>query len=207
MIEPTSSSPGDQHVTLREFETWQKAVANEATLRQTTLEEARQGLKELVDARFDAAQTALSLALTHHDRRLDEHAETLLRERAMVRDFLAAIRAADQIAISKAEESVNKRLEGMNELRAQIAAERAEYVRQDTYSARHDELISRISTLEQGQVGLTGQVSTLAGLAAKVNVLETGAANIAGRMTIVAFGITVFLTFVVIAVNFFTSKL
>ena len=207
MIEPTSTSKGSDHVTLREFEAWQKALAEAAVLRQTMLEEARDALEKLVNARFDAAQTALALALEGHHRHHEAEATTLLRERAMVREYLDKIRAADQVAISKAEEAVNKRLEGMNELRAQISSERAEYVRVDTYSARHDELIARLNVLENGQVSLIGQLAGLAGLPARINVLENGAANIAGRMTIVAAVITVVITFVVIAVNIITSRL
>src|SRR5688500_13262448 len=120
MIEPTSTTPGSAAISIREWEAWQKAQSNEAVLRQRMLEEARDSLEKLVNARFESAQTALSLALDEHQRQHKIEAETLLRERAMVREYLAQIRAADQVAISKAEESVNKRLEGMNELRAQI---------------------------------------------------------------------------------------
>ena len=218
MIEPTSTTPGSQAITVREWEAWQKSQSNEAVLRQTMLEEARvsleklvlarsDALEHLVNARFDAAQTALSLALTVHDRRLDEHRETLLRERGMVRDYLAQLRDADQVAISKAEESVNKRLEAMNELRAQITSERGEFVRSDTYSARHDELIARINFLEQANVGLQGQVAALTALPARINLLENNASNIQGRMAVVAAVITVIITFVVIAVNFVTARL
>ena len=201
MIEPVSTVPGNSPVTLREFEAWQKAQANEAVLRQRMLEEARDALEKLVDARFDAAQMALSLALANHDRRLDEHAEVLLRERRMVRDYLAQIREADQTAIAKAEEAVNRRLEGMNELRAQIASERAEYVRNDTYSARHDEILTRQNSLEQSLVQLREQLIGLAGIPARVNTLENGASNVQGRLTVAAAVVTVVITFVVIAVN------
>lgn len=168
--------------------------------------QARDALEKLVNSRFDAAQLALTLAQNEHQRQHGIEADTLLRERLMVRDYLAQIRTGDQVAISKAEESVNKRLEQMNELRAQITQERGEFVRSDTYSARHDELIARLNVLEQGQVSTIGQLSGLAALAAKVNLLETGAANIAGRMTIVAAVITVIITFVVVAVNLITSR-
>jgi hypothetical protein len=206
VIEPTSTTPGSQSISIREWEAWQRAQANEAVLRQTMLEEARDALEKLVNSRFDAAQTALNAALAAHQELHAVSAETLLRERTMVRDYLAKLRDADQLAITNAAESVNKRLEAMNELRTQITSERGEFVRNDTYSARHDELISRINTLEQGYVGLRGEVATLLPLPARVNVLENGAANIAGRMTIVAAVITVILTFVVVAVNVLTSS-
>jgi len=207
MIEPTSTSPGTQLISIREWEAWQRAQANEAVLRQTMLEEARDALEKLVNSRFDAAQTALNAALAAHQELHAVSADTLLRERAMVRDYLARLREADQIAISKAEQAVDKRLEGMNELRAQITSERGEYVRIDTYSARHDELITRLNALEQGQVAVRSELTTLAALPARVNTLENGAANIAGRMTVVAAVITVILTFVVVAVNLVTSRL
>ena len=54
MIEPTSTSKGSDHVTLREFESWQKSQAEIATLRQQLVEEARRGLERLTDERFRA---------------------------------------------------------------------------------------------------------------------------------------------------------
>lgn len=210
MIEPTSTSPGTQVITIREWEAWQKAQSNEAVLRQRMLEEARDGLEKLVAARFDAVQMALSLALDEHQRQHKIEAETLLRERAMVREYLDKIRAADQMAIAKAEESVNKRLEAMNELRAQITSERGEFVRNDTYSARHDELITRISALENGQVGISGQVAPLAPLPGQIAVLREGASNLQGRIAVAAavtgVVVTVAITVVVIIVNILTSK-
>lgn len=45
----------------------------------------------------------------------------------------------------KAESAVNARLEGMNELRAQITEERGLYLLRDQYNERHEALIQRVT--------------------------------------------------------------
>lgn len=48
-------------------------------------------------------------------------------------------------ALQKAENSVNVRLEAMNELRAQIERERGMFLLKDQYNERHEALVQRVS--------------------------------------------------------------
>lgn len=68
------------------------------------------------------------------------------REHAMLRD-----------ALGKAEGAVNQRLEGMNELRAQINAERGAYLSTSTYEAKHEVLVEKINRLEQQGANTSGR--------------------------------------------------
>lgn len=61
MIEPTSTSPGDKPVTLREFEAYQKAVAKETTLRW-----------QLFDQYKDSSEESLRLQAREYERRLED---------------------------------------------------------------------------------------------------------------------------------------
>lgn len=55
-------------------------------------------------------------------------------------------------AIDKAETSLDSRLEGMNEFRAQILSERAHFVTQDNYNQKHDQLDQQIDEVRRTYV-------------------------------------------------------
>ncbi len=57
----------------------------------------------------------------------------------------------------RAVETVNGRLAEMNNLRDQIQSERGEFLRMDTYNARHDELITRMNAVERTLATLAGR--------------------------------------------------
>jgi DNA repair exonuclease SbcCD ATPase subunit len=60
-------------------------------------------------------------------------------------------------AINKAEDAVNLRLEGMNELRAQINTERGKYVTRETFDAVNSSTDGRLKTLENNKSNLEGR--------------------------------------------------
>jgi hypothetical protein len=66
-----------------------------------------------------------------------------------------------QEAVGKAEASVDKRLEGMNELRAQITSERAVYLTRAVYDAAHAELRSRVTNNTEAIIKLSSELSSL----------------------------------------------
>lgn len=58
---------------------------------------------------------------------------------------------ASQTALSLAKEDINRRLEGMNELRAQILAERGQFTLRSEYEAKHEILGNAIRDLQKYQ--------------------------------------------------------
>lgn len=68
---------------------------------------------------------------------------------------------SDNRAIVLAREDVNRRLEGMNELRNQITDERGDYMTRKEYDAKHDTLIERVSALERSRSNLEGKLWAL----------------------------------------------
>ena len=87
-------------------------------------------LKDYVDKRFGAAELAVEKAVT---------ATALAVDKAFEQN---------QRAIDKAEEAVEKRLEGMNEFRAQLASERGQYVTVDSYAQQHGALEDKLTALD-----------------------------------------------------------
>lgn len=66
-----------------------------------------------------------------------------------------------QTAVDKAEQTVNLRLEGMNELRQQITDERGQYLERPVYDAAHDELRRQVTTNTEGGIKLTTELAAL----------------------------------------------
>jgi hypothetical protein len=64
-------------------------------------------------------------------------------------------------AVEKALESNNKRLEGMNELRAQIATERGNYVPREAFDEKNSAFDERLKSLEKGGAFDAGRIAML----------------------------------------------
>ena len=78
-------------------------------------------------------------ALVGHLRELiEERFAAHTREHLMIREM-----------VSKAEDSVNTRLEGMNALRSQIERERSQYLSRVEYDAKHETLEQRVADAER----------------------------------------------------------
>lgn len=87
------------------------------------------------------------------DRRLEEIGITIAR---MDEKFSSSERA---LLVAKSE--IDRRLNDMNELRAQIASERGEFVRREKFDADHDTLVIAISNLQKFQWGMLGALGVL----------------------------------------------
>jgi hypothetical protein len=91
--------------------------------------------------------------------KLAEYRESHGREHVLLAD-----------AIKRAQEALIVRLEGMNEFRAQLEQERASMMTRDTFDAKHEALEATVSKL-------------IDGTNLRVSTLETGYANLSGRIT------------------------
>ena len=89
---------------------------------------------------------------------------------------------AEREAAALARTEMNRRLEGMNELRDQIQTERSGYVQRDMYDHEH-------ATLRDS-------------MDARLKVLETGGANLQGRMWMMGAVISAILSLLMIALRF-----
>jgi hypothetical protein len=71
---------------------------------------------------------------------------------------------AAEKAIMLAKEDIDRRLDAMNELRAQITLERTEFVTRAWYTQAHDALEERLRTVEQFKSNIDGKIYMLGGL-------------------------------------------
>lgn len=83
-------------------------------------------------------------------------------------------------AIEIARQGVEYRLEGMNELRAQITSERGSYIGRDLYEGNRDSIAkqfeamnNRVSTLEGRKLGTAGAIGWIIGVAGVVVAVLT----------------------------------
>lgn len=91
-----------------------------------------------------------------------------------MRDFVDMRDTLKQRAIEKAEASVDKRLEGMNEFRAQLKDERANFI--------------TVDKLESEKTAIHGRIDAMA---KDYDALEKWKNNMQGRFVIIAIVITV----------------
>jgi Haemolysin XhlA len=119
------------------------------------------GLEAVLLERAAALDKALMLQADVHDRRLakateeterriDERWTNHHREHRMIQE-----------AVGKAEMSVDKRLEAMNELRAQINNERGSYLTRALYETNHNDLRQRVLTNSENLIKMATEVSNL----------------------------------------------
>lgn len=115
------------------------------------------GLEGVLKERAIALDKALELAYESYKSEFAQRWENHRREHILIHE-----------AVQKAETSVDKRLEGMNELREQITSERAIYLTRAVYETNHNDLRQRVMSngdklivLEAAFAALREDVATL----------------------------------------------
>ena len=71
----------------------------------------------------------------------------------------------EQKALEVARAEIERRLEGMNELRAQITSERGNYIARAEFEAKHEQITQRLGSLETLQAGVLSRLTVVAALA------------------------------------------
>jgi hypothetical protein len=91
-------------------------------------------------ARYEAQEKAVELALTRVDRELQAHFHAAREE------VHAALASADK-AIAKSEASTDKRFDSVNEFRAQLSDQAATFMMRSESLARHDRTAEQVSEM------------------------------------------------------------
>jgi hypothetical protein len=85
-----------------------------------------------------------------------------LERHKLEQQALSIARNADNMALALAKAEIDRRLEGMNELRAQITDERGRYVLRDMYDEQHaqlrDNVDARLKALENIKSNMEGRL-------------------------------------------------
>jgi preprotein translocase subunit SecF len=117
-------------------------------------------LVQFVDRTLEAERRLTEAELRRRDALLEAHvrAEDLRHE-------------VGDAKIQKANEVLDYRLEEMNNFRAQINQERAEYVRREMYDREHDALGERVKILEIVRGEQTGRTAAYASVVAFVVIV------------------------------------
>jgi alkylation response protein AidB-like acyl-CoA dehydrogenase len=135
--------------------------------------------------------------------RSDSPDESTITLRELLEQRIDALEKAWQTRIEDhrrtheaAADSIERRLGEMNQLRHQIESERGDYVRRDTLDDKLTAATSEFRELARAN-------------AARISILENGAANLQGRIAVAAavtgVMVTVAVTVVVIVVNLLTG--
>ena len=80
------------------------------------------------------------------------------------------VHIAEHEAIAKAESAVNQRLEGMNELRSQINAERGRYVTRENFETVNSSVDTRLKMLENKSSNTEGRMWVIGAVVIVINV-------------------------------------
>jgi HD superfamily phosphohydrolase len=128
-----------------------------------------------------------------HDARHAHDEATTAREAALVRTVVEQRQADHELrheeqhrsdirAVDHAQEALEKRLEKLNELRAEVSTDRAMYLPRDTYTTAHEALVMQVGdlqkrlTLAEGKAAGTASTSSLIMSVAGVILTVVGAA-------------------------------
>jgi HD superfamily phosphohydrolase len=124
-----------------------------------------------------------------HEARHSHDEATTAREAALVRTVVEQRQAdhelrheeqhkSDLRAVDHAQEALEKRLEKLNELRAEVSTDRSQYLTRDTYATAHDALIAQVGDLQRrltlaegkaaGATSTTGLLLACAGVIATI---------------------------------------
>jgi hypothetical protein len=87
------------------------------------------------------------------------------REHALEKEALTVAASAQQRALDLARQDINRRLEGMNELRQQITSERGNFISRAEYEAKHEQVTERLQIIETNQASLLSRLTVVAALA------------------------------------------
>jgi hypothetical protein len=80
---------------------------------------------------------------------LREHIEAMLANHQRAHNVQ---HAAQEEARKEAQADIQRRLEGLNELRGEVTKDRSQFMRLDVYEQRHQNLTDRVETLERGAI-------------------------------------------------------
>lgn len=105
-----------------------------------------------------------------HEVRHAHDEATTAREAALVRTVVEQRQAdhelrhdaqhrADLRAVDHAQEALEKRLEKLNELRAEVSTDRSQFLTRDTYATAHDGLVAQVADLQKRVTLAEGRVS------------------------------------------------
>jgi len=111
-----------------------------------------------------------------HDRNgnsvpLKEYIEAILAEREKA---LQAAFASQQVALNRASESLELRLDKLNELRDEVTEDRASYLSREKYDTEHTALSVRVNALESWRGKALGFGALLALVSAAMGALIQG---------------------------------
>lgn len=112
----------------------EREVDEEARRLEREVEETAQRLEKGVEIALAAVATT---ALIHADNHAKEHAA---HER---------IHSVEKDQVAKAEASMNRRLEGMNEFRAALKDAQATFLTRDLYDEKREQMLQRVTALER----------------------------------------------------------
>jgi ribosome-associated translation inhibitor RaiA len=95
-----------------------------------------------------------------HEARHTHDEATTAREAALVRTVVEQRQAdhelrheeqhrSDLRAVDHAQEALEKRLEKLNELRAEVSTDRSQFLPRDTYATAHDALVNQVGDLQK----------------------------------------------------------
>lgn len=170
-------------------------------------------LKEWIHERFSAQDKAVELLAVSHQRAiemlaaankaaLEALAETSARETLLLKDQVERIatlhaeahgreHALTGDALDKAATSMDKRLEGMNEFRAQLNQQAATFVRRDMLDAQMSAMNSSSEQdvrllserIDRETTSISARITALTKtIDDRLKILETASANMAGRL-------------------------
>jgi hypothetical protein len=122
-----------------------------------------------IDYKFIEMKADLELTKQWQEQHMHQH--------DLEQHALQVARSGDAVALAIAREDVNRRLEGMNELRTQINEERGRFLQRDRYEAERDSNREstdvRLKSLETNKSNLEGRMWAIgAALSAFVVVLN-----------------------------------
>jgi septal ring factor EnvC (AmiA/AmiB activator) len=123
---------------------------NNASQEIAVLRAEMRGLEGVVKERAAALAEALRVASETYQAEFRQRWDSHAREHGMIQE-----------AVTKAEASVDKRLEAMNELRVQITTERASYLTRAVYETNHDALRQRVTMNTEATIKIAAELSGL----------------------------------------------
>lgn len=130
-----------------------KTVETAFLAQQTAMQTAFQAADKAVVTALQAAEKAVDVKQTASDREFHEHLEQVRHENQLAfinsDKAIAAALTSQKEAVAKAEASVDKRLEGMNEFRKQLGDQAATFISRKEDDARQAEAHARIGSLTE----------------------------------------------------------
>lgn len=128
--------------------------------------------REVVEQRLDDLQAQV-------DRRIQTEQRELRAEITHVRDYVDTRFAALQLAVDKAEDGINRRLDLLNEFRAQSADEAKKFSLREVTDQQLGDISARVGRLEQARSEHVGSGLTMGRVAAVTAAVVTVVVGVA----------------------------